>query len=209
MISLQRLLGKEEKFFDLLEASAEEARASAQLLIQLLKVPDQDKNLNEFKLLRRKDKKITEQITAELCRTFVTPLEREDIEALSRALYKIPKTVEKVGEHMLICPAHLRVSDFTQQARMIEQATEAVLQMVKALRHKLNLEKVKDLNDRLQLVEGEADQLILDLTKDLYSGKHDALKVLVQKELYALIEKVVDRCRDAGNVIFQIVLKYS
>ena len=209
MISLQKMLGKEEKFFDLLEASAEEARASVQLLIQLLKVPDQDKSLDEFKLLRRKDKKINEQITEALCRTFITPLEREDIEALSRALYKIPKTVEKVGEHMLICPAHLRVGDFSQQARMLEQATEAVLQMVTALRGKLNLDKMKELNDRLQFVEGEADKLMLDLTRELYSGKHEPLKVIVHKELYALLEKVVDRCRDAGNIIFQIVLKYS
>ena len=209
MISLQKLLGKEEKFFDLLEASAEEARASVQLLIHLLNAPQQNANLDEFKLLRRKDKKITEQITEALCRTFVTPLEREDIEALSRALYKIPKTVEKVGELMLICPEHLRVGDFTQQVRMLDQATEAVLQMVKALREKLNLDKMKELNDRLQFVEGEADKLFLSLTRELYSGKHDPLKVIVQKDLYALLEKVVDRCRDAGNIIFQIVLKYS
>jgi uncharacterized protein Yka (UPF0111/DUF47 family) len=203
MISLQKLLGKEERFFELLEASAEEARASVQLLIQLLKAPDQAGSLDEFKLLRRKD------ITEALCRTFVTPLEREDIEALSRALYKIPKTVEKVGEHMLICPENLRVSDFAQQARMLEQATEAVLQMVKALRNKLNLDKMKELNDRLQFVEVEADKLILSLTRELYSGKHDPLKVIVQKDLYGLLEKVIDRCRDAGNIIFQIVLKYS
>ena len=68
---------------------------------------------------------------------------------------------------------------------------------------------MKELNDRLQFVEGEADKLVLDLTRELYSGRHEPLKVIVQKELYALIEKVVDRCRDAGNIIFQIVLKYS
>jgi uncharacterized protein Yka (UPF0111/DUF47 family) len=136
-------------------------------------------------------------------------LEREDIEALARALYKIPKTVEKVGEHMLICPPQLRVGNFTVQARMLEQATDAVLQMVKALRDKLNLEKMKDLNDRLRLVESEADKLILELTRELYTGRHDSLKVIVHKDLYALLEKVVDRCRDAGNIIFQIVLKYS
>jgi uncharacterized protein Yka (UPF0111/DUF47 family) len=209
MISLQRLLGKEERFFDMLEASAEEARESVRLLIPLLKAPDQQASLDEFTLLRRKGKQNSESLTEELCRTFITPLEREDIEALARALYKIPKTVEKVGEHMLICPSPLRVGNFTVQARMLEQATDAVLQMVKALREKLNLEKMKDLNDRLKLVEGEADKLILELTRELYSGRHEPLKVIVHKDLYALLEKVVDRCRDAGNIIFQIVLKYS
>lgn len=60
-------------------------------------------NLDALKLVRRKDKKITEEINEALCKTFVTELEREDIEALSNALYKIPKTVEKIAERFVIC----------------------------------------------------------------------------------------------------------
>ena len=82
---IQKLLGKDEKFFDLLEASAEEARSSVQLLVAILesidKRPD-EKTLSEVMQARRKDKRITNEITEQLCKTFVTPLEREDIEAL-------------------------------------------------------------------------------------------------------------------------------
>src|SRR5437667_11718095 len=103
MFSLQKILGKEDKFFDLLEASAEEAHGSVQLLNALIKSPEQARSLEEFAHTRRKDKRITEEITEELCKTFVTPLEREDIEALASALYKIPKTAEKFGERFSIC----------------------------------------------------------------------------------------------------------
>ena len=209
MFSLQQLIGQDDKFFTLLEASAEEARASVQLLVQLLKSPDQVKSLDEFVQTRRKDKKITEEITTALCRTFVTPLEREDIEALSTALYKIPKTVEKFGERMLICPPQLRDADFSRQAEMLAQATDIVLQMVKELRAKTHLEQVKEQNVRLQYIEGQADKLIMEQLRELYSGKHDGLKVIVHKDLFDLLEKVIDRCRDAGNIIFQIVLKHS
>ena len=209
MFSLQKLIGQDDQFFTLLEASAEEARASVQLLVQLLKSPDQGKSLDEFVHTRRKDKKITEEITTALCRTFVTPLEREDIEALSTALYKIPKTVEKFGERLLLCPPQLRNADFSRQAEMLTQATDIVLQMVKDLRAKAHLEQVKERNDRLQYVEGQADKLIVELLRDLYSGKHDPLKVVVHKDLYDLLEKVIDRCRDAGNVVLNIVLKSS
>jgi len=209
MFSLQRLLGKEDKFFDLLEASAQQAQASVQALIQFTKNAPQPGTLDAFIQTRRKDKRITAEISEALCTTFVTALEREDIEALSNALYKIPKTVEKIGERMLIAPQHLRADDFSKHAPLMQEATETVVAMIKGLRRGLNLEQVKDQNDLLQRVEGEADKLILELYKDLYSGKHDPLKVIILKDLYELLEKVVDRCRDAGNVISQIVMKNS
>jgi len=58
-------------------------------------------------------------------------------------------------------------------------------------------------------MEGEADKLMFALIKDLYGGKHDPLKVIAIMDLYETLEKIIDRCRDAGNVIFQVVLKYS
>jgi uncharacterized protein Yka (UPF0111/DUF47 family) len=209
MFSLQRLLGKDEGFFSLLEASAEHSCNSVQALIDFLKKPDSERTLEDFILTRRKDKRITEDISSQLCRTFVTPLEREDIEALSIALYKIPKTVEKFGEHLLVCQPRLNGVDFSKQTHMLEQATATILLMVKSLRQKPKLELVKEQNERLQYFEGEADKLLLELLSDLYSGRHEPLKVIMLRNLYELLEKVIDRCRDAGNVVFHIVLKNS
>lgn len=209
MISLQKLLGQDDKFFNLLEASATEARGSVQLLVQMIKAPDASKIMDEFVLTRRKEKRITEEITEELCQTFATPLEREDIEGLSSALYKIPKTAEKFSERFLISRQHLQGVDFSKQSVLLEQATDTVLQMVQALRARANLETVKEQNDRLQYFEGEADKLMLELLRELYSGRHDPLCAVVQRDLYELLEKVIDRCRDVGNIVFRIVLKNS
>lgn len=209
MFSLQRLLGRDEQFFDLLEASAEQTSNSVKALIELLAKPHSDRSLEEFIQARRKDKRITEEVSARLCKTFVTPLEREDIEALSTALYKIPKTVEKFSERLLICQENLKREDFSRQIKFLEQATEAVTQMVKSLRHKPKLEKIKEMNERLQFYEGEADDLMLQLLRELYSGKFDAMQVVMLRHLYEHLEKVIDRCRDAGNVVFHIVLKHS
>jgi len=209
MFSLQQLFGKKDKFHRLLEAAAEEAGESVRLLIQMLKVPAQPKSLDDLVLARRKEKKIAEEIGVELVRTFVTGLEREDIEALSHALYKIPKTVEKFAERLSISSAHLTGVDFTGQAAMMEKATDVVLSMVRQLRHLEHIEKMKELNDRLQYIEGEADKLMVALLRELYGGQLSPVQVVVIKDLYELMEKVIDRCRDAGNVILQIVLKNS
>ena len=77
------------------------------------------------------------------------------------------------------------------------------------LRKKLHLERVKDHNAKLQHIEGAADKLMLDLLRELYTGRRDPLEALMLKDLYELMEKVYDRCRDAGNVVSTIVLKYS
>ena len=209
MKALRRLFGYDDKFFNLLEASAAEAQTSVQLLAQMVSQPAQLPTLDEFILSRRKDKRITENITEELCKTFVTPLEREDIEALSNALYKIPKTCEKFSEKYLLCGAQVRDVDFSEQIRLLGDAVTTVLQMVKRLRTKSNLETVKTDNDRLHHLEGQADKVMLALIKDLYSGRYDALKVIILLDLYEMLERIIDRCRDAGNVVFQIVLKHS
>jgi len=208
MFSLKKLMGGEEVFFELLEKSGQEARESVQLLVRLLAKPEMA-SLDEFALLRKKDKRITEEISERLTTTFVTPFEREDIEALSNALYKIPKTLEKFGERLLLCPDRVRRTDFSRQADLLQRAADVVQVMVTELRSSPDLEKVKEQNDRLQYLEGEADKLMIDLLRDLYAGEKDAVSVIALKDLYDLLEKVIDRCRDAGNVIFHIVLKNS
>ena len=209
MFSLQKLLGKEDKFFTLLEASAQEARNSVQALVKLSKSFDQPVVLDEFIHSRRKDKQITEEISEAVYTTFITALEREDIEDLSNALYKIPKTVEKFSERVLLAPQYVRGTDFSTQISLLERATDMLLEMIKTLRGGMDLEKIKDLNDKLQYLESEADRHMMTLYKELFGGKHEPLQVIMLKDLYELLEKVIDRCRDAGNVTAHIVLKSS
>lgn len=209
MFSLQKLLGKEDKFFTLLEASAEEARTSVEALVKLSHAIDEPVVLDPFANSRRKDKRITQQISEAVYTTFITALEREDIEDLSIALYKIPKTVEKFTERVLLAPQHVRGIDFSTQVNLLKRASDLLVQMVKSLRDGMALEKIKELNDQLQYLEGEADRHMMTLYRDLFSGKHEPLQVIVLKDLYELLEKLIDRCRDAGNVVAHIVLKNS
>jgi len=136
-------------------------------------------------------------------------MEREDIEALSSALYRITKNIEKIGERLLIIPKQINADQFTRQIKMIENAVDSVVTMVMSLRAKTHIEKFSDTYERLQTIEGEADKLMVALLGELYRGDIDVRNVLILKDVYELIEKVIDRCRDAGNVVFQVVLKYS
>jgi uncharacterized protein len=212
MFSIRKLLGQDEKFFDLLEASAQQADSSVHELVALLaklEHGDSPQSLEAFVHSRREDKRITQELTEQLCKTFITPLEREDIQALATALYKIPKTVEKIGERILICPEDLHGRSFAKQVEFLDQAAEAVLAMVKELRKGTDIATVRDMNDNLQTIEGDADKLELDLLRDLYHGNYDTKHMIFLRDLYDLLEKVIDRCRDAGNIVLQVVLKYA
>ena len=121
MFSIQKILGGDQKFYDLLEASAQQADGSVHHLVALLEKLQQDEtpeHLEEFAHSRREDKRITQELTEQLSKTFITPLEREDIQELAAALYKIPKTVEKIGERILICPENLRGHSFQKQVEL-------------------------------------------------------------------------------------------
>ncbi len=209
MISIQRLLGKEDKFFNLLEQSANEAQISVRTLIKYLRDPFQLKTLTEFMVSRRKEKAINIQISDALCTTFVTALEREDIEALSNALYKIPKTVEKIAERIMIAPQHLKSINLARHMALMERATETLLKMVAELRKGINLEKISAWNEQLQSIEGDADKALLELLRDLYCTPSEPVRAVFLKDVLELLEKVFDRCRDAGNIINHIVLKNS
>jgi len=209
MFSLQTIFGKGDKFYGLLEASAESARSSTKALGELLSTPPSERSLEKFKQARRREKDLFRQISEELVNTFVTVLEREDIEALNGALYKIPKVVEKFAERYAIASGRVGDVDFVNRAAMLEQACDVVGQMVAQLRNGMDLCKIKGLNDELQAIEGEADRQILELYKDAYASETDPMRYLIKKDLFEILEKAIDRCRDAGNVIYHIVLKNS
>src|SRR5215216_4635068 len=126
MFSLQKLLGKDDKFFDLLQASAEEGLHSVEALKRILTNPSMTPTLDEFVASRRKDKAITNEISELLVNTFVTALEREDIESLSRSLYKIPKTIEKFAERYILCAPQLRDINFDQHLSMMDEAAKTL-----------------------------------------------------------------------------------
>lgn len=209
MFSIQKFFSQDAKFFDLLEASAEETRALTRLLVELVQNGKHPHPLHEFALGRGKDKRITDQISQELVDTFITGLEREDIETLSYSMYRICKVIEKFAERYNLVPERLADVDFMRQARLMERAADTLSEMVRLLRKTPPLETVKSLNDRLQSIEAEADDVMLDLLREAYGGKFDPLQAMMVRDLYDLLERAIDRCRDCGNAISHIVLKSS
>jgi uncharacterized protein Yka (UPF0111/DUF47 family) len=206
-----RIFKRDEAFFDLLEASAEEARNCAAHLKDVIAHlgGDTSAQLEAIQQSRRKHKKLTQGLTERLCKTFVTPLDREDIEALNSALNKVPKTVEKIAERLAVCPVKFTSDIVVKQCSLLDQATVEVVGMVGALRKKAGLEKIQDMQDRLQHIEGDGDKMLMDLLRQLYNGRVEAIEVIILKDLYELLERQIERCRDPGSRGFPGVMQFS
>ena len=208
MFSLQTIFGQGKQFFALLDEAAAAAFESTHALHEMLRSPERTPSLDAFKLARQRERDASNRISQALVDSFITPIEREDIEALGSALYKIPKQVERFADRFVLARHRLEDIDFAPRAAMLEKAAGVVVEMVRELRH-MRLEPMKQLNDRLRVIETEADRLILELHRDIYSGNLDAAEMFLLKEFFEILEKAIDRCREAGVVAYEIVLKNS
>lgn len=213
MSSLLNFFTRDNRFFDLLEQSAVEAQNGATIIGKLLAQMGHgpvDSIMGDLDETRRKHKRVSQEVTEALTKVFVTPIEREDIEALSAALYKITKNCEKIGDRIAICPPGSDLRTVTKQVAMLGQAGDVVAKMVHELRRKAHGEQVRDFYERLQTIEGEADHTMNEQLRELYTRTDtDARQVVFWKDIFELLEKGVDRCRDAGYIVFHIVLKNS
>jgi len=209
MFSLQTTFGKGDKFYGLLEQSAATVCESAKALHELLTQPDQGAVMAAFTATRTREKALAAQISEELVNTFVTALDREDIEALNSSLYKIPKSIEKFAERYEIVSDRLVGVDFAQRALVLQRSSEVVAEMIGELRRGLRIDPVKKLQDRLQALESEGDRMLLAPYRTLYIEGGDVMRAMLAKDLFELIEKAIDKCRDVGNIVYSIVLKNS
>ena len=208
MFSLQTIFGSGKQFYTLLDEAAQAAYDSTKALHTMMKATDRQPALDAFKLARLRERAASDKISHALVDSFITPIEREDIEALGSALYKIPKQVEKFADRYSMAVQHLDGIDFAPRAAMLEQASAVVVEMVQDLK-KMNIDRMTALNEKLRALENEADRLMLELYRDIYSGRLDNLQMFLLKEFFEILEKAIDRCREAGVVAYQIVLKNS
>ena len=208
MFSLQTIFGQGKQFYALFNEAADAAYDSTKALHAMLRDRARTPSLEPFKHARQRERVASDKISQALVDSFMTPIEREDIEALGSALYKIPKQIEKFADRYSLATEHLAHIDFAPRAAMLEQAAQVVVDMVHELRT-MNLDRMTALNEKLRAIENEADRLMLELYRDIYSGRLDHLQMFLLKEFFEILEKAIDRCREAGVVAYQIVLKNS
>lgn len=204
------LLPQEERFYDLIAESSELAYRCVLLLRQVVLETDPERRIKlseDIKTAKAKAKSVVTELSEKLCRTFITPLDREDIQALAYGLYKLPKTVEKAQDRILLFQMASFEGDLDRLTANMVAAAEHLRDMLGHIQSMKEMKRVNESCEKIHHVESETDALLSQLLLSLFQNEPDVKQVILRKDLYDLMENIVDRQRDLANIILSIFLK--
>lgn len=203
-----RLIPREEKFFDLFNQQAENVLEGARQLKNLL---ENYTDLKQKRMLIEKAEshgdEICHRIIEKLNTTFITPMDREDIHALSSALDDILDLINATAQRLDL----YNVESVTQQSRdladIIVRAAEETLALTQSLNDMKNTKGMKERWIEVNRLENEGDSVSRAAIAALFQNGTDPIEVIKWKELYEHLETAIDKCEDAANIIEAVVLK--
>ena len=202
-----RLIPREERFYDDFVALAEEIRRGAGLLEEML-APDRpiwDK-ADEIKEVEHECDTLTHQVIQRLHRTFVTPLDREDIFALARSLDDVMDAIDASASVLHLYQIELVRPDARALARIINASVEQVVIALRALKRKVGVAQPAVEINRL---ENEADRAHQAAVRRLFAEERDPITIMKWKEILDFLEDATDRCEDVANVLEGVVVKHG
>jgi predicted phosphate transport protein (TIGR00153 family) len=202
-----RLIPREEKFFDDFGALADQIRRGAALLEEMLR-PDRpiwDK-ADEIKEVEHKCDFLTHEIIQRLHRTFVTPLDREDIHELARSLDDVMDAIDASAAIVRLYQIERVRPDARELARLVKASTE---QVVVAMRVLGKLQGVREPAVEINRLENEADRAHQSAVKRLFEEERDPVAIIKWKEILDFLEAATDRCEDVANVLEGVVVKHA
>ena len=202
-----RLIPREEKFYGDFQALADELKHGARLLEEML-APDRPawEKADEIKEVEHKCDFLTHEVIQRLNRTFVTPLDREDIHALARALDDVMDAIDDSASLIRLYRLDKVRFGARELAKIITACTDQVRLALDAMpQHKGMFANAIEINR----LENEADRLHQQAVSKLFEEERDPLVVMKWKEMLDFLEDATDRCEDVANVIEGVMVKHG
>jgi predicted phosphate transport protein (TIGR00153 family) len=161
---------------------------------------------DEIKEVERKCDFLTHEIIQRLHRTFVTPLDREDIHGLARSLDDVMDAIDACAAIVRLYQIRIVRPDARELTRIIVASTEQLVKALKALeRRKGVAEPAVEINR----LENEADRAHQLSVRRLFEEERDPIQIIKWKEILDFLEDATDRCEDVANVLEGVVAKHA
>lgn len=201
---------REEKFFDLFEASAQNMVKTAQKLKQLVDTwKNVGEGVSEITELEHEGDRITHQIMEQLHRTFVTPFDREDIALLSHTLDDVTDFIHAAADAMFIYKVDRPSQRAKELSDIIVQSAAEVERAMPQLRHRAQLKQILERCVEINRLENEADRVFRSAMAELFTDTTDIAEIIKWREIYEHMESATDRCEDVANVLEGVALKHA
>ena len=202
------IIPKEEKFFDIFEEAADNVVKAAYAFREL--VANWSLTSDKIKLihdLEHEGDRMTHEVIDKLNRTFITPLDREDIHALTTVLDDIIDIIQATTDRMVLFRIPATTPALLKMVDVLVQGTEAIGKAVKSLRDLKHTRRTLDFCIEVNRLENEGDKYLKAALEELFADPKDVLEVIKWKEIYEAAEFATDKCEDVANVIEGIIVK--
>jgi predicted phosphate transport protein (TIGR00153 family) len=199
---------REDNFFELFEKAAENAHVAAGELLELLEKFDDVKGRSKrIKDIEHAGDKITHDVIERLNKTFITPMDREDIHELICRVDDIVDLVDTAAHRIVLYKIEKPTEASVELARCLKHATGVIVEVMPLLRDMKNARAISEKCIAIQTQENDADRVMHHAIAALFEARPDPIEIIKWKDIYEEIESATDRCEDVANVLDSIVLK--
>lgn len=208
---IKRLLPKEERFHLLLEKDTENLQRAARLFAEICHregVAERRKMVAELSALEHAGDLITGEVFVALNASFITPFDREDIQALAVNLDDILDNLEGAAQYLVLFELSETPDALLQFAEILREMTDEVSKATSLVWDLSNESAVRDIIVQVSALENRADDLYNTVIADLFKDeRRNPLEVMKWKEVYQGLEQACDACRSYSNVLASVIVK--
>jgi len=203
------IIPQEKHFFDMIEEQSRNVLKGVNELLGMLESYESlDEKRKKIKDTEHEGDRMVHDIFSELNKTFITPIDREDISALVSSLDDILDFVEAVADKMVLYKIEKPPAYMLEFARTLQSATQNINCGISCLRNLKEAPKIKNYCTEVNTQENKGDDLLRTATAELFTRKN-AVEIIKLKELYDSMEAAIDRCEDVADVVGDILVKYA
>jgi len=204
-----KLLPREEKFFALFLKQVENICEASQLLLEGARAGNSQlaKASDKIKSLETKGDEITHDIFTRLNQTFITPLDPEDIQALSVSLDNVLDGIEDAAHRMVAYHLEPITTTMLALCEIVHQCAASLQKAFETLDD--NKQKVMEHCIEINRLENEADKLVRAAVAELFTHEKDPITLIKLKEVYDFLEATTDYCEDVADTLQTVVVKNS
>ncbi len=205
-----RLFPKEENFFEFFEELADKIEEGGQFFLEMTRNRDYSaEKVARLKELEHEADGITHKTYEKMHKTFLTPIDREDIYALVNKMDSIMDVIEATAIRIHMYKVKKPDDEIIKQAEILFQAIKKIKVIIHGLRNMKNSKMILDGCVEINTLENAGDVVLRTIITDLFIKEQDAIELIKWKEIFERIEEAIDVCEDVSNIVEGIVLKHA
>ena len=197
------------EFFVLFEDAANNCTETAKLFYRVSEEGVNDAILEEVRLLKQQSNALAKTTVRKLNSTFITPIDREDIQCLANLLNKITKRIVRACFNLHLYQVDSTTPHIKLQVANLMEAVEELVPIIRLIRHTSQVEEATALNSRMKEIESKGDEILNQTIAKLFSQVLLPLDVIKYREIHKDIESALNSCYDVSDEVLSIVLKHS